>query len=232
MRKSFGNNMITDSRRVSHWWETEKVHWLHFPTFPSFPVILMGGMCFGRVKMDSDPWDNAGFTATVPRNGTAAQGPTPEPPPTAPEGMPPEKGCAPASTPMPWGKHKGTPIGQIPRSYMAWCLENADALKPELRRSFEWMAGVPVGSTKAKVDPNAKPWVASPGRSSRPAPEQPRVSPPPAAQIASLRGLVKIWYRKMSLRYHPDRGGSADSQKILNTCYQSLCEEVDRWEKQ
>ncbi len=179
--------------------------------------------------MNTDPWEDPWIDTVTLTNGTTPQGAVLEPPDIS--GMPPDKGCATASTPMPWGKHKGQPIGQIPRSYMRWCLENADALAPELRRSFEWMCGLAVGSTKAKVDPDAKPWKAAP-QCSKPEPEQPKAPPPPIAQIASLRGLVKAWYGKMSRKFHPDLGGSAEKQIVLNLCYKTLCEEIERWEGQ
>lgn len=53
-----------------------------------------------------------------------------------------------ADDPMPWGKHKGLPIGTIPVDYLRWCLANTDACNPdhpkywpELRETFEGLAG-------------------------------------------------------------------------------------------
>ena len=37
---------------------------------------------------------------------------------------------------MPFGKHAGTPIHEIPRGYLRWALANLD-LSPELRQAME-----------------------------------------------------------------------------------------------
>ena len=37
---------------------------------------------------------------------------------------------------MPFGKHAGTPIHDIPRGYLRWALANLD-LSPELRQAME-----------------------------------------------------------------------------------------------
>lgn len=33
-------------------------------------------------------------------------------------------------TPMPFGKHKGTPLGQVPAAYLMWVQENVEADTP------------------------------------------------------------------------------------------------------
>lgn len=35
---------------------------------------------------------------------------------------------------MPWGKHKGIPIDQVPRDYLVWALKNMDACRPDHER--------------------------------------------------------------------------------------------------
>lgn len=61
-----------------------------------------------------------------------------------------QKKCRPIKVddPMPWGKHKGLPIGTIPVDYLRWCLANTDACNPdhdrywpELRETLEGLAG-------------------------------------------------------------------------------------------
>ena len=39
-----------------------------------------------------------------------------------------------ATDPMPWGKHKGIPIDQVPRDYLVWALKNMDACRPDHER--------------------------------------------------------------------------------------------------
>lgn len=52
----------------------------------------------------------------------------------------------PAGT-MPWGKHKGKPLNEVPRDYLIWAVQNAEIMKPELRREIETFLGLPIGST-------------------------------------------------------------------------------------
>jgi uncharacterized protein (DUF3820 family) len=46
---------------------------------------------------------------------------------------------------MPFGKHKGTPIEDLPGHYIEWCLENAeirsDAVRDEMQAQLELRAG-------------------------------------------------------------------------------------------
>lgn len=39
--------------------------------------------------------------------------------------------------PMPFGKHKGTPLIKLPSEYIVWMLENAKNLRPPLRSGLE-----------------------------------------------------------------------------------------------
>jgi hypothetical protein len=48
---------------------------------------------------------------------------------------------------MPWGKHKGKPLNEVPRDYLVWAIENAEIMKPDLRREIETFLGLPIGST-------------------------------------------------------------------------------------
>lgn len=38
---------------------------------------------------------------------------------------------------MPFGKHAGEEIANVPRPYLSWALENMDDMKPELRAAIE-----------------------------------------------------------------------------------------------
>lgn len=40
---------------------------------------------------------------------------------------------------MPFGKHKGTPIGDLPTSYCIWAIENLDHIDADLKASLELM---------------------------------------------------------------------------------------------
>src|SRR5208283_3515914 len=58
---------------------------------------------------------------------------------------------------MPWRKHKGTPIDQVPRDYLIWVVRNADALKPELRKEIEDELGMRPGEANVGFNLAATP---------------------------------------------------------------------------
>jgi hypothetical protein len=39
---------------------------------------------------------------------------------------------------------------------------------------------------------------------------------------AKIRALITSWYRQMSLKYHPDRGGSNEAMKVVNDGVEQL----------
>lgn len=57
-------------------------------------------------------------------------------------------------TVMPFGKHKGTPLDQVPRDYLQWALKNATLVKPGLRGEIELVLGIPVGTTRNPPEAN------------------------------------------------------------------------------
>jgi Putative quorum-sensing-regulated virulence factor len=40
-------------------------------------------------------------------------------------------------TVMPFGKHRGKPLAEVPKSYLKWMLANATDLRPDTREAFE-----------------------------------------------------------------------------------------------
>ena len=65
-----------------------------------------------------------------------------EPPPYSDEERyepPPSGGTVPGGfgQPMPFGKHKGVPLIQLPTAYIEWCLEKMDNLRPPLRSGLQ-----------------------------------------------------------------------------------------------
>jgi hypothetical protein len=49
--------------------------------------------------------------------------------------------------------------------------------------------------------------------------------------LVELRGAVKRWYRQASMNTHPDRGGNAKEQAIVNECFHVLTGVFDAWDK-
>jgi hypothetical protein len=100
---------------------------------------------------------------------------------------------------MPFGKHKGERLEDIPPDYLEWCLENLEDIDFTLRQAMLRALGRP----RPAPGPSA-------GGEIRPA-------------LARLEERLKAWYRRASLKYHPDRGGSNEAQIIVNDCYESVC---------
>lgn len=150
---------------------------------------------------------------------------------------------------MPWGKHKGTPLDKVPRDYLTWAIHNADAMRPELRLEIEKTLGLLPGSTgpppekpsEVKPDPDASPeekrqikdlksgWSKDQARIRELEKENRELR----AELAvsrkdkptdheSFRRILKQWFGAMSRKFHPDMGGSAEKQTVLNLCYQDL----------
>lgn len=84
---------------------------------------------------------------------------------------------------IPFGKHRGQSVADLPTSYLAWLLEECDLknnnLKEEIRNTLYFRMKV------LNVIPDALPD-------------------------------VKNVYRKLSMKYHPDRGGSVAAMQAIN----------------
>jgi uncharacterized protein (DUF3820 family) len=95
---------------------------------------------------------------------------------------------------MPFGKYQGQALEDVPTRYLLWCLRAYRRLPPEL-----WEA----------LDQEL--------RRRGLAGELPPASPPP-----DWLRLIRRWYRQLSLRYHPDRGGSAEAMQAVNAAHELL----------
>jgi hypothetical protein len=95
---------------------------------------------------------------------------------------------------MPWGKHRGELIADIPSSYLAWLVENADDLRHDLEMAIR--------------DELAR-------RFGRPCPVCARRRPEMPRHAIDAE-LVSQWTRRLALQFHPDRGGSDAAMAAIN----------------
>jgi hypothetical protein len=96
-----------------------------------------------------------------------------------------------AYTTMPFGKHKGEYLCEIPADYLRWVLLNCTRISAYLRQAIATeLAG-------------------------RGAPPPPGPTPP-SNQVALTSALVRTWPREMIMRFHPDRGGSNEAMQAIN----------------
>lgn len=94
---------------------------------------------------------------------------------------------------MPWGKHRGQRLCDVPLGYLAWLLEEGRQLEPALRRALRAELADRLG-----LEPP-------------PPPSRPMLQPPTAAIARAAADIVAAGYRAVALRAHPDQGGTHDA---------------------
>jgi hypothetical protein len=87
---------------------------------------------------------------------------------------------------MPWGKHRGLRLDQVPSGYLAWVVEESDA--------DDWLVSA-VRQVLANRFSRTAPTC---GRCERLAVEWPSM------------------YRRLALAVHPDRGGTTEAMQAVN----------------
>jgi hypothetical protein len=115
---------------------------------------------------------------------------------------------------MPFGKHKGEDIGDVPDDYLEWVLENVDLTSDALYEAIvSKLHGTYVRSGSQR-------------RATYTAPPPP--PPPPSAggagartggsgaEVALVEKVVRAWHRIMAKKYHPDRGGTHEQMLVVN----------------
>jgi hypothetical protein len=104
---------------------------------------------------------------------------------------------------MPWGRHEGKRLEEIPVSYLRWVLANCDNapayLLSEIRRVLDQAQGS--AGHRTHEDHGRR--------------EQTR---PPVDWPATIRR----WHREMVWKYHPDRGGSHAAMVAINDAHERL----------
>lgn len=98
---------------------------------------------------------------------------------------------------MPFGKHKGMLLIDIPSDYLLW-LRRACDLDGWLRAAVE-----------NEMDRRT---------CGRRATGQAHEAPPAKAggQLVDMKAVFRSWLREMSLRWHPDRGGDDRTMQVVN----------------
>lgn len=105
---------------------------------------------------------------------------------------------------MPFGKHRGERLSDIPFSYLAWVLDNVESLNHYLRTAIE----NELASRTAKTAP-------------------PKPPPPPRhdgslVPRSRVQEVLTSWWREVCLRWHPDRGGNLQAMQALTAAHDRL----------
>src|SRR6266511_5335027 len=91
---------------------------------------------------------------------------------------------------MPFGRHRGKLLPDVPFDYLVWGLNTCTNLDPWLRRAIE----VELRERTGEVRPSAASSTDSPAG-------------PSGGPLVNVEKVVKSWFREMAMRHHPDRGG-------------------------
>ena len=128
-----------------------------------------------------------------------------------------------ATIKMPFGKYRGKRIISVPAEYLHWLLDNSEEMDADLRRAVEQeldRRGEPHAETKA--EPEVKP-------AKKPKAESPAVEGKQVSALGQrLAGDVRMLFRNLALKYHPDRGGSQDAMQALNELHDQVQELLTR----
>ena len=114
-----------------------------------------------------------------------------------------------SSLKMTFGKYKGKRINKLPTDYLVWCRDKCDILTDDLRAAIEQELA---GRTDAPAEEDAG--------------EQAAAEVPKVAKVSplgqTLAGDVRMLFRGLALKYHPDRGGSHEAMRALNEFHDQL----------
>lgn len=114
---------------------------------------------------------------------------------------------------MPFGKHKGVDLEDVPEDYLIWVLDKCDNAGPTLRAAIRQVLGLEPQDEYARPPPTAS-W----GEPSRP--DVGRVK-------RAVLEAVKRWHRTHAMRNHPDRGGSVQVAQAINSAMDELTRDIE-----
>jgi hypothetical protein len=118
---------------------------------------------------------------------------------------------------MPFGKHKGWLISDLPLDYLIWCEQNLSGIGPRLRAAIEDELSERLGPRRRRRRWQEEEAEAERRRQQRErereAEARARSSSPPPAKFETV---ITRWHHEMVMQFHPDRGGSNEIMQALN----------------
>jgi hypothetical protein len=123
-----------------------------------------------------------------------------------------------------FGKYQGHRVQDIPSDYLQWVLANCTNINPRLRGAIRQELERRTGRTgyhhrehqheyggyhrhHRQHDHHHQPGGAS--------------DPPPPDKLA---GIIRTWFRELTLKWHPDRGGCKEAMQAINDAHERLVE--------
>src|SRR5262245_39856204 len=111
------------------------------------------------------------------------------------------------TTGLTFGKFKGRRPDEIPTDYLVWCVNELDGRKPYLRHAIE-------------EELDRRDYEAQRRRYEQQEYRPP--DPPPGTPLVDVGRAVGEWYRGLTLKYHPDRGGTHEQMLVVNEAHERL----------
>lgn len=102
-----------------------------------------------------------------------------------------------------FGKYRGFDMGDVPDDYLVWALDHLDRLSPTQREVIRVRLGLPPSDTQS-----------------------PRTPDDVDAVVGVVMNGIQGVYRELAVKYHPDRGGSAERMIAVNSMYDRLREVI------
>lgn len=101
---------------------------------------------------------------------------------------------------MPFGKHKGELLEDVPTDYLRWVLRTCTRLAFGLRLAIHQ-------ELAARPPEQSYTQAGSPTRPGMP---------------VDWPDVLRRWHRQLCLDFHPDRGGSTEAMQAINAAYDRL----------
>lgn len=116
---------------------------------------------------------------------------------------------------MPFGKHQGEDIADIPTGYLRWLRDNVD------------LFGELADAVEAELDSRlfSRPDASRRGRESAGL-----TIPVSTSDIPLLREIIESGYKAAARVHHPDAGGSVEAMQRLNALARRLRSQLTGWE--
>jgi Putative quorum-sensing-regulated virulence factor len=121
---------------------------------------------------------------------------------------------------MPFGKHRGSAIADLPTDYLDWLVHDCEIKNPRLRQALEaeWSRRQGGGQEQRHEErqhhgQEQRNGNGAGGRNDKPPPPPP---PPPPLLKDAIKQIVDVGFRQLAVKAHPDRGGQHLDMVQLN----------------
>jgi hypothetical protein len=134
-----------------------------------------------------------------------------------------------SSAKMPFGKYRGKRLQSIPTEYLVWLRDENENLDAALRKEVLHELGRRDDVPPAADEP---PPPVEPKKAKAAAKAEKEEETVPVRNVSpmgqSLGGSIRMMYRSLAMKYHPDRGGSPDAMLALNELHDQVQELISR----